>query len=83
MAKIDGLKEEIATKRVYLDKFIILAIAVLTGIITTIYQVISGKVPLYMLFIVVVGFISLTIVVMGILRVNEFINEKIKELENA
>ena len=55
MSKIDGLKEDIATKRVYLDKFIILAIAIITGIVTTIYQVVSGKMPLYMLFIIVIG----------------------------
>ena len=80
MAKIDNLKEEIATKRVFLDKFIIIAIAVLTGVITVIYQVISGKVPLYMLFMVVIGLIALVINIYVVIRLYEHIDNKSKEL---
>ena len=83
MAKLDWLKEEINTDRVFLEKFILVAVAIVTGIVTIIYQVISNKVELYMLLIAVVGLIALSINISLIIRIKEKLDKKSKELKDV
>lgn len=59
MAKIDELKEKIATIREAFKNIFILLIATLSGTITVIYKIASKELEVYMVFFVILGIIAL------------------------
>jgi preprotein translocase subunit SecE len=82
-SKRDSIKEEIATQREFLRGFIIIIIALLTGMSTIITGVISQDKPLYMLFLVAVGFIGVALFSKFTKARYLYIQKLRKELENV
>jgi hypothetical protein len=81
--KLDLIKEKLATQREILRGFIIVMIALATGLSSLIINVTSGKLPIYMLLFVGLCFVGLAI--FGSITKSVYTNIKklYKELENA
>jgi len=82
MAKIDKLKEKIANKREFLRGFIVLSIAILSGVVITVFKVVATTLDMYMLFFVALGLISLSINIAIIKKIYENLDSLTEELEN-
>ena len=80
MAKIEALKEELATLREEYKSLFLYLLATITGTVTSFYQVVTGKVDLYILVLSVLGFVSATFIMLLIKRVRIEIDNDIKKL---
>jgi ACR3 family arsenite efflux pump ArsB len=81
--KKEAIKERIATQREFLRGFIIVFIAILTGIVTVLHNVANGTSEAYMLISVAIGFVGLSVNLAFIKRIYFKIDANIKELENV
>ncbi len=80
MAKIEAVKEELATLREEYKSLFLYLLATVTGMVTSFYQVVTGKVDLYILVLSVLGFVSATFIMLLIKKVRLEIDNDIKKL---
>jgi asparagine N-glycosylation enzyme membrane subunit Stt3 len=81
--KVDRIKEELANKREFLKIFLVLAMAMITGVVTIIYNVVSGSASIFMLVIAGLGFCFLIITMFVIRFIYTHLDKLTKELENV
>jgi hypothetical protein len=81
MSKKEQLDKEFAKLMNWRDKVFQLFLAMLTAEAIMIYAIISGEKPLYMLLLVVTGFVILTFVGLRIRTINDEIDKNIEETE--
>jgi len=80
MVKIEAVKEELATLREEYKSLFLYLLATVTGMVTSFYQVVTGKVDLYILVLSVLGFVSATFIMLLIKKVRLEIDNDIKKL---
>ena len=80
MPRIDLLKEELAVLREEYKNLFLFLLATLTGTVTSFYQVLTGKVELYILIISILGFLVSVFIVILIKRLRLKMDKDIKEL---
>ena len=80
MAKIEAVKEELATLREEYKSLFLYLLATVTGMVTSFYQVVTGEVDLYILVLSVLGFVSATFIMLLIKKVRLEIDNDIKKL---
>ena len=83
MGRIDGLKEEITTKREIFKALIVIFIAILSGIVTVIYNILSGNIPVEMLALIVIGIGFLIIISYGLKLMYSHLKKLTKELNDV
>jgi phage-related minor tail protein len=83
VSKADGLKEEIATKREVFKALIVMIIGILTGIITVIYNILVGNIPIEMLALVFIGIGFLIILAYGLKMIYAHLKKLTKELTDV
>jgi F0F1-type ATP synthase assembly protein I len=76
----DYLKERLNTLREYLRFAFLVLLALLSGIITNFYQVVSHSKPLYTIVFSVIGFVLFGIILLIIKRLLFEIDDTLKEL---
>jgi hypothetical protein len=81
--KKESIKLKVARYSEYLRGLIILNIAIVTGIMTVLYNVVSGSLGLYMLLFIGLGIIVLSITVSILKDIDLKMQKLIKELENG
>jgi F0F1-type ATP synthase assembly protein I len=74
------IKERLNTLREYLRFAFLVLLALLSGIITNFYQVVSHSKPLYTIIFSVIGFILFGIILLIIKRLLFEIDDTLKEL---
>ena len=80
MQNSDYIKERLNTLREYLRFSFLVLLALLSGIITNFYQVVSHSKPLYTIIFSVIGFILFGIILLIIKRLLFEIDDTLKEL---
>ena len=80
MQNNDYIKERLNTLREYLRFSFLVLLALLSGIITNFYQVVSHSKPLYTIIFSVIGFILFGIILLIIKRLLFEIDDTLKEL---
>ena len=81
MAKIDSLKEKLAIYKEEYKNLFLLFLATITGTFTTIYQVLTHKVELYILIYSVLGLIVSIFISLLMKKLKTNIDKTIRELE--
>ena len=76
----DYIKEELNTLREYLRFSLLVLLAIVSGIITNFYQVISLEKPLHMLIFSVFAFPFFIVDLLVIKKLSSKIEDKLKEL---
>jgi F0F1-type ATP synthase assembly protein I len=76
----DYIKERLNTLREYLRFSFLVLLALLSGIITNFYQVVSHSKPLYTIVFSVIGFVLFGIILLIIKRLLFEIDDTLKEL---
>ena len=75
------IKEELNTLREYLRFSLLVLLAIVSGIITNFYQVISVEKPLHMLIFSVFAFPFFIVNLLVIKKISSKIEDKLKELK--
>jgi len=75
------IKEELNTLREYLRTAFLFVLAILTGIVTNVYQVISHTKPLYSLIFSVIGFVFFAVLLLIIRMIILSIIDKTNQLK--
>ena len=80
MPRIDLLKEELAVLREEYKNLFLFLLATLTGTVTSFYQVLVGKVEMYILIVSILGFVSSVFIMILIKKLRLKMDQNIKEL---
>ena len=80
MQNSDYIKERLNTLREYLRFSFLVLLALLSGIITNFYQVVSHSKPLYTIIFSVIGFILFGIILLIIKRLLFEIDDNLRKL---
>lgn len=80
MPRIDLLKEELAVLREEYKNLFLFLLATLTGTLTSFYQVLIGKVELYILIVSAFGFITSVFIMILIKKLRRKMDADITEL---
>ena len=80
MPRVDLLKEELAVLREEYKNLFLFLLATLTGTFTSFYQVLTGKVELYILIVSILGFIASVFIMILIKKLRLKMYKDIKEL---
>ena len=80
MPRVDLLKEELAVLREEYKNLFLFLLATLTGTFTSFYQVLTGKVELYILIVSILGFIASVFIMILIKKLRLKMDKDIKEL---
>jgi len=80
MPPIDKIKEELAVLREEYKNLFILFLAIITGTVTTFYQVITGKIGINILLLSSIGLMASIFVLILIKKVREKIDQDLKDL---
>jgi hypothetical protein len=80
MPRINFLKEELAVLREEYKNLFLYLLATLTGTVTSFYQVLTGKVEMYILIISVLGFVASAFIMILIKKLRIKMDKDIKEL---
>jgi len=78
---VDALKEEIGILKEEYKSLFLLLVADLTGSFTSFYQVLIGKVPIYILYLSGLGFIGAFFITVLIFRLKHKMNKLIKQMK--
>ena len=80
MQNNDYIKERLNTLREYLRFSFLVLLALLSGIITNFYQVVSHSKPLYTIIFSIIGFVLFGIILLIIKKLLFEIDDTLKEL---
>ncbi len=80
LPRIDLLKEELAVLREEYKNLFLFLLATLTGTATSFYQVLAGKVEMYILIVSILGFVSSVFIMILIKKLRLKMDQNIKEL---
>nr|WP_275758491.1 hypothetical protein [Sulfurimonas sp. SAG-AH-194-C21] len=80
MPRVDLLKEELAVLREEYKNLFLFLLATLTATFTSFYQVLTGKVELYILIVSALGFVASVFIMLLIKRTRLKMDKDIKEL---
>jgi len=83
MAKIDELKEIKSDLKEVFRALIYLLLALLTGVVTVIYQILIGDIPLHMILLSGLGLVIAFIISLYALRLWQKMQEINKEMQNV
>ncbi len=82
MSKKEKLDKEIDFLKEEFRSYFLLLIALLSGEATVIYAVLSGKRPIYVLYLVIIGFVFTLFIFLKIKDIKDETYSRIRDLED-